>query len=138
MEQVYFKLFVFCAIISLAYSFMCYECGPTKEGEDYSTDQCEKDQKKVNCSGDGYTCYKLHGENTDGIVTETRGCWQKSFCEVMKKTCSDDDEKKKEKIKECEVACCVSTGDTPCNSASTAATSMMIIMVAALCSLKLF
>lgn len=123
-----------------AHSFMCYQCSPTKEGEDYSTDQCEKDQKKVNCTGDDKTCFKIHGETTKGIVTESRGCIDKSFCEALKKTCSDDDLKKKDKIKECEAACCISTGDTPCNSASTASTSVMMMMmvVAVLFSLKLF
>ena len=51
-----------------AYSFMCYECGPIRVDQDYSADQCEKDQKKVNCTGDDNTCYKFHKETADGIV----------------------------------------------------------------------
>lgn len=119
---------------------MCYQCSPKNEKEDYTTDQCEKDQKKVNCTGDDYTCFKLHGENTDGVVDESRGCLPKSDCEEMKKVCADDDKKKKLKIKECEAACCVSDGDTPCNRGFTVSSNMkmMIMVIAVLCSLKLF
>lgn len=122
-----------------AYSFMCYKCGPIKEDQEYSADQCEKDQIKVNCTGDDNTCFKFHDESTDGIVQEARGCMEKSYCEEAKEICSDKDKMKKAKVKECQAACCVSTGDTPCNGASIASNSVMtMMMVAALGSLKLF
>ena len=122
-----------------AYSFKCYLCGPIRVDQDYPADQCEKDQRIENCTGEDYTCMKLHKETTDGIEQETRACIEKSFCEGMKKACSDDEKVKEAKIKSCQAACCVSTGDTPCNSATTASSSVMIMMmVAALCSLKLF
>jgi len=118
---------------------MCYQCDPSGEDQDYSADQCEKDQKKDNCAGGNNTCYKFHIELTDGIVQEMRGCTSKSKCNDAKETCSDKEKMKENKIKECQVACCVSTGDTPCNSASIASSSVMfMMMVAALGSLKLF
>ena len=122
-----------------ACSFVCYDCGPSKVDQDYSADQCEKDQKKDNCTGEDNTCFKFHKENTDGIVQELRGCMSKSKCDKAKEVCSDDEKMKEDKIKKCQAACCVSTGDTPCNSATTASSSVMIMMIiAALCSLKLF
>jgi len=109
------------------------------DDEDYTEDQCEKDQKKENCTVDDSTCFKYHLENTDGIVQERRGCTTKSSCDEAKETCSDKDKKEEARIKECQVACCVSTVDTPCNSASIASSSLMFMMiVAALGSLKLF
>lgn len=122
-----------------AYSFKCYLCGPIRVDQDYSADQCEKDQKMENCTGEDKTCFKFHKETTDGIVQEIRGCVEKSFCDAFKESCSDDEKLKKAKIKECQAACCDSTGDTPCNSACTFSSGvMMMMMVAALCSLKLF
>lgn len=54
-----------------------YEYSPTKEDEDYSTNQNEKDQEKVNC-----TCFKLYDEGNDRILQETRlaqGCMEKQM-----------------------------------------------------------
>ena len=122
-----------------AYSFECYLCGPMRVDQDYSADQCEKDQKKENCTGEDNTCFKFHKETTDGLVQETRGCMEKSECDKAKEICSENEKMKEGKLKECQAACCVSTGDTPCNSASTFSSSVIIMMmVAALCSLKLF
>ena len=123
-----------------AYSFKCYFCGPIRVDQDYSADQCEKDQRIENCTGEDYTCFKFHKETTDGIVQETRACVEKSFCDGTKKGCSDDEKMKEAKINKCQAACCVSTGDTPCNSATTVESSSVVIMmmVAALCILKLF
>ena len=57
----------------------------------------------------------------------------------MKKLCeASDDEKKAVGIKECEVACCVSDGDTPCNGGFTVSINMIMIMFTVLCSLNLF
>ena len=116
-------------------------CGPKKEGESYTTDQCEKDQKKVGCPSNS-TCVKMHGKTDDDKEVETRGCFMKSFCDNMKKVCGDDTLKKEWKIKECAVACCVSDGDTPCNSGFTVpdniVMTVMMLMFAVLSSLKLF
>jgi len=110
-----------------------------KVDQEYTADQCEKDQRKDNCTGDDNTCFKFHKETTDGIVQERRGCRSKSDCDKMKEACSDKDKMKEGKIKECQAACCVSTGDTPCNSASIASSSLVfMMMIAALGSLKLF
>ena len=122
-----------------AYSFLCYACGPSSEDPNYPVDQCEKDQRRVNCTGEDVTCFKQHLEFNSGIVQEIRKCVKKSQCNDIKKSCSDDETIKKSNLKDCQVACCISTGDTPCNSATTASSSVMIMMmVSALCSLKLF
>ena len=120
-----------------AYSLLCYACGPSSE-ENYPVDQCEKDQIRINCTSD-MTCYKRHLEFNSGIVLEERACLEKSRCNEIKESCSDDETIKKSNVKDCQVVCCISTGDTPCNSATTASSSVMIMMmVSALCSLKLF
>lgn len=126
-------------LLHAACSFMCYQCGPKKDGEEYTTEQCEKDQKKVNCTGDDNTCIKFHGKRTNSTVFEKRECIiNKSDCELIKKDCADDDKKKVAEMKECEVACCVSDGDTPCNSGFTVSAKMIMMMCAVLCSLKMF
>ena len=123
-----------------AYSFLCYACYPSSEDQNYPVDQCEKDQRRVNCTGEDVTCFQQHLEYNSGIVQEIRTCVEKSVCNNLKKSCSDDETiKKNNAVKDCQVACCISTGDTPCNSATTASSSVMIMMmVSALCSLKLF
>lgn len=129
MEKVYIKLFVFCATISLAYSFVCYVCGPTRNDQDYSTAQCEKDQKREDCTLSEYfnTCFKYHIEYTHGIVQELRGCVGKPFCNRMKEICSDDELMKEANITNCKAACCVGSGDTPCNNVINASSSLMIM-----------
>ena len=122
-----------------AYSFLCYACYPSSEDQNYPVDQCEKDQRRVNCTGEDVTCFQQHLEYNSGIVQEIRTCVEKSVCNNLKKSCSDDETIKKSNVKDCQVVCCISTGDTPCNSATTASSSVMIMMmVSALCSLKLF
>jgi len=107
--------------------------------EDYTEDQCEKNQTKEKCTGDDNTCFKIHLETTKGIVREVRGCTTKSDCDESEEICSDKDKREEVQVKKCEIACCVSIGDTPCNSASIASSSeMFMMMVAALGSLKLF
>lgn len=95
-----------------AYSFKCYQCAPKTPGGEYTADQCKKDQKEVECPGNS-TCIKMHGKTTDDKEVETRGCYLKVMCDSLKKVCGDADLKKAQKIKECEVACCVSDGDKP-------------------------
>ncbi|KAL9968365.1 hypothetical protein ACROYT_G026727 [Oculina patagonica] len=134
-------ILVFCTFICAAFSFKCYQCPTTAipDGKAYSTDQCEKDQKTMDCPANN-TCFKSHGTTTDDIEREARGCMLKQECEVLKNLCEKgtDEQKKALKIKECVAACCVSDGDTPCNSGFTVSINMMMIMFAVLCSLKLF
>ena len=118
-----------CCIIP-AYSFACYVCGPAREDQAYSADQCEKDQKRKECFGfsEYYnTCFRYHIETTDGIVQELRGCVGKIFCNNMKKICSDDEKMKEANITNCQAACCVGPGDTPCNSVIKASSSLIIM-----------
>ncbi|KAL9968362.1 hypothetical protein ACROYT_G026723 [Oculina patagonica] len=139
MKNLAIAILVFCAFICAAYSFKCYTCDGADQDADYSTDQCEKDQKTMDCQGN-YTCFKFHGTTTDDKERESRGCSTKEFCEGFMKTCKEgtDEQKKAAKIKECEAACCVSDGDTPCNSGFTVSVDMIMIIFAVLCSLKLF
>ena len=120
----------------IAYSFKCYQCDG--KGKEYTTKQCEKDQTKIECHTN-FTCYKLHGTTLDGIESEARGCWTKDFCEGYVKLCKEetDEQKRKRTIKDCEAACCVSDGDTPCNGGFTVSINMIMIMFAVLCSLKI-
>ena len=103
-------------------------------------DQCEKDQTKVDCPSANYTCFKFHGTTTDDKEKESRGCSPKDFCETFAKICKEgtEEQKKAQKIKECEAACCVSDGDKPCNGGFTVSINLIMIMFAFLCSLKLF
>lgn len=112
-----------------AYSFVCYVCGPTRNDQDYSTAQCEKDQKREDCTLSEYfnTCFKYHIEYTHGIVQELRGCVGKPFCNRMKEICSDDELMKEANITNCKAACCVGSGDTPCNNVINASSSLMIM-----------
>ena len=84
----------------------------------------------------------MHGTTTkDGAPErEARGCITKDMCENYEKICKEgtDDEKKGMGIKECEAACCVSDGDTNCNSGFTVSINMVMVMLAVLCSLKIF
>ena len=120
-----------------AYSFKCYKCAPENKGDPYSSDQCEKDQTKVDCPSN-YTCVKMHGMRDDDKEVENRGCFTKSMCDLMKKACKDDAIKKASKIKKCAVACCVSDGDTPCNSGFTGSDNIVMTVMMVFAVLKLF
>ena len=133
----FFILFYFTLFFTTAHSFKCYQCGPKTPGTEYKPEQCEKDQKEVECSSN-FTCIKMHGKTEEDKEVETRGCYQKTMCDTMKKLCADAELKKAQKIKECEVACCVSDGDKPCNSGFTVSAYMIMIMFAVLCGFKLF
>ena len=84
----------------------------------------------------------MHGTTTkdDGAEREARGCSPKEFCENFEKICKEgtDEQKKAMNVKECEAACCVSDGDTPCNSGFTVSINMVMVMLAVLCSLNIF
>ena len=128
----------------------CYQCENDDIGVNYNTSQCEKDQGKVDCTKANSTCFRYHYTTTRDDEKEGRGCVEKKWCEDFRKLCKEGtiEEKKKEGIKKCEEAvCCESDGDTPCNSGFIAPTSsgftvsidmMMMIMLAVLCSLKIF
>ena len=113
---------------------------------EYTKEQCEKDQRIVNCTNrdptdnDDYTCVRMHSESEDGEEYEMRARYIKSVCEEKKKECEDDDRLKEVKLKECTMTCCVSDGDTPCNEGVTfsANTVMMMMMFAVLYILKRF
>lgn len=92
----------------------------------------------VDCPAN-YTCYRITGTKTEGDDGDSRGCNTKQTCEIFKTVCKDgtDEQKKQFDIKECEASCCVSDGDTPCNSGFTVPIDMIMIMLAVLCSLKL-
>ena len=133
-----------------ACSFKCYECENDDNGVNYNTSQCEIDQGKVDC-GANSTCSRFHYISTrkGNVVKESRGCNNKYRCEEFRKFCKEGTVQQKEErgIKNCDVAvCCVSDGDTPCNSGFTAPISsgftvsidMVMIMLAVLCSLKIF
>jgi len=78
---------------------------------------------------------RLWGEKTDGKKFELRDCVPKPDCEGMKKGCSDEEIKKKGKIKECEARCCQSD---LCNGAFfTSANVVMMMMFAALSGVML-
>ena len=126
--------------IIAAYSLQCYKCGPYKEDETYTTDQCEKDQKMVNCTNEEDICFKMHVKYDYGREVEERLCMLKSDCEDSKETCEDDEQKKAAMIKECAVACCASDGDKPCNSGFTVSVNvtMLMIMLTVFCNLSPF
>ena len=112
-----------------AHSFVCYVCGPTRDDQDYSATQCEKDQKREDCNLSEYynTCFRYHIETTDGVVQELRGCVAKVFCNRMKEICSDEEQMKEANITNCQAACCVGSGDAPCNIAINASSSLRIM-----------
>lgn len=120
-----------------ANSYKCYSCGPKGEDEPYSTAECEKDQKEVECNSTaGMTCMKGHFTKIDDKEFETRSCALKEVCEGAKKVCEGSkEEKEKEKIKECQVACCETD---LCNSAFITSGSIAMMMITAMCSLVLF
>ena len=129
-----------CCDLFPANSFQCYKCGPKNVDESYTTDQCEKDQKKVDCNSTaGMLCMKGHSTKDDGIEFETRSCTYKVACENGKKMCGNAEEREKQKIKECQVACCETD---LCNGAfitsGNMAMMMTMMMIAAMCSLVLF
>lgn len=70
----------------------------------------------------------MHSKMVDDREVETRGCLQKIQCDNMKKLCTNDDMKKAMNIKECAVACCVSDGDTPCNTGFAASGNLMMLV----------
>ena len=118
-----------------ASSFMCYSCGPKSKGESYTTAQCEKDQKVVDCNSTGVTCMKGHSTKTDDNEVELRSCSSKEVCEGAKEMCKgSQEEKEKVKVKECQVACCETD---LCNSAFMFSGSIAM-MTAAMFSLVLF
>ena len=114
-----------------AHSFLCYKC---EERDNYTKEQCEKNQKNIECSANiEATCFKQHIVKNDGTELEYRGCELKSSCKARKKNCEDE-----AKRKECEAACCITVGDTPCNSGvSVPANMIMVMMITAACSLRL-
>ncbi|KAL9968366.1 hypothetical protein ACROYT_G026728 [Oculina patagonica] len=137
MKNLSIAILVFCTFICAAYSFKCYKCEGS--GDEYTKEQCEKSQTKIDCPASS-TCFKMHGTTTADKEKEARGCMLKQECENWKTICKDGTaaQKKGMGLKECEAACCVSDGDTPCNSGFTVSVNMMMIMFAVLCSLKLF
>ncbi|XP_078376713.1 uncharacterized protein LOC144660038 isoform X2 [Oculina patagonica] len=158
MKNLAIAILVFCTFICAAYSFKCYQCENDDHGVNYTLAQCEKDLTKVNCSANGnFTCFRFHYTTHRDDIKEARGCMEKHFCEEFVNDCKRGNET-------CEVAaCCVSDGDTPCNSDLIASTtssftasttssftvspsnrgftvsiSLMMIMFAVLCTLKIF
>lgn len=86
-----------------------------------------------------YACARMHSVSDDDKEYETRACYVKSVCEERKKKCEDKAQLKALGLKECTITCCVSDGDTPCNGGlSVFIDSMMTVMLAVLCTLKLF
>ena len=121
-------------------SFKCYQCIPETDGvKEYTTEQCLKDQTIVDCM---YACARIHRVSDDDKEYETRACYVKSACEERKKTCEDKAQLKASGLKECSVTCCVSDSDTPCNGGLSvfidSISMMMTVMLAVLCTLKLF
>lgn len=124
---------------------MCYQCVRYEPGEgEYTTEQCEKDQKIVNCTSrdptdrEDYTCVSTHSVGEDGKEHVFRACYLKSVCENKKKECEDKNKMKELKLKECTITCCVSDGDTPCNSGFIMSANVITMTFLVLCSLKLF
>ena len=105
-----------------------------------------------------YACVRMHSVSDDGKEYEMRACSVKSICEEQKKKCEDKAQLKALGLKECTITCCVSDGDTPCNGGFSvfinstgdtpfnggfsvfinSTTMMMMMMLAVLCTLKLF
>lgn len=50
------------------------------------------------------------------MMKEIRGCTSKAKCQQMKELCADETARKLHGITDCSVSCCVSDGDTPCNT----------------------
>ena len=127
--------FVFFFVVS-AYSFKCYTC------IDESSDNCNKNQTSVTCTGNDKTCIKADGELESGKTLEMRGCLDTKDCDESKKKCEDGTATfgdAGDKFKECRVVCCVPSDDeTPCNSAFTVTSNMVIMMLAILLSLDAF
>ena len=135
-------------LISTAHSFQCYKCGPDKPDVGYTTEQCEQNKTKIDCSG---TCYRSYHEESDGkqLVFESRGCSPKSSCDDAVKRCANDTIREVDGIKKCTVTCCVSDSDTPCNSfnnnnnnnnnnnAFTVSSHRIIVLFSLLCSFRL-
>ena len=119
-----------------AHSFLCYKC---EERENYTKEQCEKNQKTLECPAHlKVTCFKQHVVKNDGTELEFRGCELKSACETRKKNCEDEAKMKEMGRKECGAACCITDGDTPCNSGVTVPVNMIMVMVVtAACTLRL-
>ncbi|KAL9985533.1 hypothetical protein ACROYT_G007950 [Oculina patagonica] len=147
MQKIYLAIIVFCATISVAYTFMCYQCVRKETGKgEYTKEQCEKDQKIVDCTNrdpnatdhDEYTCVSMYSESEDGKEYLMKACYLKSVCEEMKKKCEDTKKMKELKLKECTMTCCVSDGDKPCNSGYTVSTNVIIMTFSVLISVKLF
>ncbi|XP_022797689.1 uncharacterized protein LOC111335946 [Stylophora pistillata] len=148
MMKLPFALFVFCTAICLVSCFKCYQCvRKSLDVEEYTTKQCLKDQKIVDCINRNvsdpteYACVRMHSVSDDDVEYEMRACYIKSICEERKKRCEDKAQMKEQKIKECTMTCCVSDGDTPCNSGFTVFNDPIAIptmMLAVLCALKLF
>ena len=112
-------------------------CTPTDES--YSVEQCEKDQKKVNCSDiPGVVsdfCLKTSVEDEDGRKSQQKACVSKAECEQTKANCDNAGKTEESKVKKCSVSCCSSD---LCNNAFSVSINMMFIVTAALCSFKLF
>ena len=128
-----------------ANSLKCYKCERENEGEPYSTAQCEKDQKGVECNSTaGKTCLRMHGTDTGDKEFEYRSCRSKERCERVKKMCErlKEGKEKNDDVKECQVACCETD---LCNSAfiTSGSIAMMtgsiaMMMTAAMFSLVVF
>ena len=99
-----------------AYSFQCYQCSPKKADTNYTTEQCEMDQIKVDCS-QNKTCIKFYKEEEHGAGENIayRGCVSQSVCDAQKASCADEKKKKEDGTTLCLVDCCASVGDPPCN-----------------------
>jgi len=54
----FIHFFIFAAYI---YLFQCYQCFPKKPDTGYTTEQCEKEQIRVDCPADK-TCIKYYSE----------------------------------------------------------------------------
>lgn len=89
-----------------------------------------------------YACVRMHRVSDDDKEYEMRACTFKSICEEEKKTCEDKAQLKALGVKECTITCCVSDNDTPCNGGFSvfinSISMMMTVMLAVLCTLKLF
>ena len=130
-------------------SFKCYKCIPeTDDVKEYTTEQCLKDQTIMDCINRNvsdpaeFTCVRMHRVSDDDKEYEMRACTFKSICEEEKKTCEDKAQLKALGVKECTITCCVSDNDTPCNGGFSvfinSISMMMTMMLAVLCTLKLF
>lgn len=89
-----------------------------------------------------YACVRMHRVSDDDKEYEMRAYFVKSICEEGKKTCEDKAQLKALGVKECTITCCVSDNDTPCNGGLSvfinSISMMMTVMLAVLCTLKLF